>query len=180
MVGDFARRPIREMCHSRLLRHAEQREKQGHGSARVFRTCIRLLGRLIVEPRRVRPRGQDPVRLKVTPCRHAPSRAELLAQFISSLRVHLRCVGACWELLCLGCGLHPDNQMPSDKTIGRGSGELAPHADFAIRWPTGVDGLRTSTCRQLCQPEPISGKEDAANNIARGHYTFGREIVDLV
>merc|ERR1711974_466316 len=25
----------------------------------------------------------------------------------------------------------------------------------------------------------ISGKEDAANNFARGHYTIGREIVDL-
>merc|ERR1712086_78429 len=29
-------------------------------------------------------------------------------------------------------------------------------------------------------PEPlISGKEDAANNFARGHYTIGKEIVDL-
>ena len=27
---------------------------------------------------------------------------------------------------------------------------------------------------------PISGKEDAANNYARGHYTIGKEIVDLV
>merc|ERR1712166_232903 len=26
----------------------------------------------------------------------------------------------------------------------------------------------------------ISGKEDAANNYARGHYTIGKEIVDLV
>merc|ERR1711956_187919 len=26
----------------------------------------------------------------------------------------------------------------------------------------------------------ISGKEDAANNFARGHYTIGKEIVDLV
>ena len=25
----------------------------------------------------------------------------------------------------------------------------------------------------------ISGKEDAANNSARGHYTIGKEIVDL-
>ena len=25
----------------------------------------------------------------------------------------------------------------------------------------------------------ISGKEDAANNFARGHYTIGKEIVDL-
>ena len=26
----------------------------------------------------------------------------------------------------------------------------------------------------------ISGKEDAANNFARGHYTVGKEIIDLV
>ena len=26
----------------------------------------------------------------------------------------------------------------------------------------------------------MSGKEDAANNYARGHYTVGKEIVDLV
>jgi tubulin alpha len=25
-----------------------------------------------------------------------------------------------------------------------------------------------------------AGKEDAANNYARGHYTIGKEIVDLV
>ena len=29
-------------------------------------------------------------------------------------------------------------------------------------------------------PQIISGKEDAANNYARGHYTIGKEIVDLV
>merc|ERR1712153_63333 len=33
----------------------------------------------------------------------------------------------------------------------------------------------------LFHPEQlISGKEDAANNFARGHYTIGKEIVDLV
>lgn len=26
----------------------------------------------------------------------------------------------------------------------------------------------------------ITGKEDAANNYARGHYTIGKEIVDIV
>merc|ERR1712167_441720 len=47
--------------------------------------------------------------------------------------------------------------------------------------PTGVDEVRTGTYRQLFHPEQlISGKEDAANNLARGHYTIGKEIVDLV
>merc|ERR1712136_427115 len=41
--------------------------------------------------------------------------------------------------------------------------------------------VRTGTYRQLFHPEQlISGKEDAANNFARGHYTIGKEIVDLV
>ena len=44
-----------------------------------------------------------------------------------------------------------------------------------------VDEVRIGTHRQLFHPEQlISGKEDAANNFARGHYTIGKEIVDLV
>ena len=44
-----------------------------------------------------------------------------------------------------------------------------------------VDEVRTGTYRQLFHPEQlISGKEDAANNFARGHYTIGKEMVDLV
>jgi tubulin alpha len=44
-----------------------------------------------------------------------------------------------------------------------------------------TDEVRTGTCRQLFHPEQlITGKEDAANNYARGHCTVGKEIVDLV
>ena len=43
------------------------------------------------------------------------------------------------------------------------------------------DEVRTGTYRQLFHPEQmISGKEDAANNYARGHYTVGKEIIDVV
>jgi tubulin alpha len=43
-----------------------------------------------------------------------------------------------------------------------------------------IDEIRTGTCRSLFHPEQlITGKEDAANNYARGHYTIGKEIVDL-
>ncbi|KAM6188929.1 tubulin alpha-1C chain-like [Sarcoramphus papa] len=39
----------------------------------------------------------------------------------------------------------------------------------------------TGTYRQLFQPEQlITGKEDAANNCARGHHTIGKEIIDPV
>ena len=38
------------------------------------------------------------------------------------------------------------------------------------------DEVRTGTYRQLFHPEQlITGKEDAANNYARGHYTIGKE-----
>ena len=47
--------------------------------------------------------------------------------------------------------------------------------------PTVIDEIRTGTYRQLFHPEQmVTGKEDAANNYARGHYTVGKEIVDLV
>merc|ERR1711920_534218 len=56
-----------------------------------------------------------------------------------------------------------------------------PRCVFVDLEPTVVDEVRTGTYRQLFHPEQlISGKEDAANNFARGHYTIGKEIVDLV
>jgi len=82
--------------------------------------------------------------------------------------------------------------MPSDKTIGggddafntffseTGSGKHVPRTVFIDLEPTVIDEVRTGTYRQLYHPEQlISGKEDAANNYARGHYTVGKEIVDL-
>merc|ERR1712191_333 len=100
---------------------------------------------------------------------------------------------ACWELYCLEHGIQPDGQMPSDKTIGGvddsfntffsecGSGKHVPRAVFVDLEPTVVDEVRTGTYRSLFHPEQlITGKEDAANNYARGHYTIGKEIVDLV
>merc|ERR1712054_411639 len=55
-----------------------------------------------------------------------------------------------------------------------------PRCVFLDLEPTVIDEVRTGTYRQLFHPEQlISGKEDAANNFARGHYTIGREIVDL-
>ncbi|KAI3985855.1 hypothetical protein MKX01_026641 [Papaver californicum] len=99
---------------------------------------------------------------------------------------------ACWELYCREHGIQPDGQMPSDKTVGggddafntffseTGAGKHVPRAIFVDLEPTVIDEVRTGTYRQLFHPEQlISGKEDAANNFARGHYTIGKEIVDL-
>lgn len=47
--------------------------------------------------------------------------------------------------------------------------------------PFLLDEIRTGMYRDLFHPEQlITGKEDAANNFARGHYTVGKEIVDDV
>lgn len=74
--------------------------------------------------------------------------------------------------------------MPSDKTVGggddafntffseTGAGKHVPRAVFVDLEPTVIDEVRTGMYRQLFHPEQlISGKEDAANNFARGHYT---------
>jgi tubulin alpha len=42
-----------------------------------------------------------------------------------------------------------------------------------------LDEIRTGTYRQLFSAEQlITGKEDAANNYARGHYTIGKEQIE--
>lgn len=44
-----------------------------------------------------------------------------------------------------------------------------------------LDEVRVGEYKHLFHPEQlISGKEDAANNYARGHYTVGKEIIDPV
>ena len=62
-----------------------------------------------------------------------------------------------------------------------GSGKHVPRAVFVDLEPTVIDEVRIGTYRALFHPEQlITGKEDAANNYARGHYTIGKEIIDLV
>jgi len=62
-----------------------------------------------------------------------------------------------------------------------GNGRHVPRAIFCDLEPSVCDAVRTGTHGQLYHPEQIiSGKEDAANNYARGHYTVGKEMVDQV
>ncbi|GAA6103779.1 tubulin alpha 5 isoform X2 [Tachysurus ichikawai] len=101
---------------------------------------------------------------------------------------------ACWELFCLEHGLGPDGVLQEATSISHSrqdpfnaffntgsSGHHVPRAIFVDLEPTVVDEVRTGSYRQLFHPEQlISGKEDAANNYARGHYTVGKEIIDMV
>mmetsp|Transcript_9731 Transcript_9731/g.19844 ORF Transcript_9731/g.19844 Transcript_9731/m.19844 type:complete len:444 (-) Transcript_9731:48-1379(-) len=97
---------------------------------------------------------------------------------------------ACWELYCLEHGIAPDgtiakgDRMRDDATFSTffsetGSGKYVPRAVFVDLEPTVIDEVRNGAYRGLYHPEQlISGKEDAANNFARGHYTVGKEVLE--
>jgi hypothetical protein len=89
----------------------------------------------------------------------------------------------CWELYCLEHGIEPDGTMPGDKSLGKAddsfntffsetsSGSHVPRAVYVDLEPSVCDEVRNGTYKQLYHPEQIiNGKEDAANNYARGHY----------
>merc|ERR1712217_867352 len=47
--------------------------------------------------------------------------------------------------------------------------------------PTVIDDVRRGSTASLFHPEYlVNAKEDAANNFARGHYTVGKEMMDIV
>ncbi|KAJ3343763.1 Tubulin alpha-2 chain [Gonapodya sp. JEL0774] len=101
---------------------------------------------------------------------------------------------ACWELYCLEHNIRPDgtrnpelNPAASKSTTGShvsffaetASSQFVPRTLFVDLEPTVVDEVRTGKYRNLYHPEQlVSGKEDAANNYARGHYTVGKELID--
>jgi len=99
---------------------------------------------------------------------------------------------SCWELFCLEHGIQADGSMPNAKKDKNGddafstffseagSGKHVPRSIFLDLEPSVIDEVRSGTHGELFHPQQlISGKEDAANNYARGHYTIGKEIVDL-
>jgi len=62
-----------------------------------------------------------------------------------------------------------------------GTGQYVPRNITVDLEPTVVDDVRTGSYSQMFHPEfLLNGKEDAANNFARGHYTVGKEILDQV
>ncbi|KAF9135489.1 Tubulin alpha-1 chain [Mortierella sp. 14UC] len=101
---------------------------------------------------------------------------------------------ACWELYCLEHGLAPDGTLtptegythselssPSTFFSETGAGKHVPRAIFVDLEESVIQEVRNGSYRNLFHPEQmICGKEDAANNYARGHYTIGKELVDKV
>merc|ERR1712142_1070911 len=61
------------------------------------------------------------------------------------------------------------------------AGQFVPRNIYVDLEPSVVDDVRTGERAQMFHPEfLLNGKEDAANNFARGHYTVGKEILDQV
>lgn len=94
---------------------------------------------------------------------------------------------ACWELYCMEHGIQPHGQLSAESRAQKDDGSFSnffcetgggKHVSRAVLIdlePAVIDDL------ELFHPEQmVSGKEDAANNYTRGHYTVGKEIVDLV
>jgi tubulin alpha len=96
---------------------------------------------------------------------------------------------ACWELYCLEHGIGQDGKLGENGLIGNpgtffsetSNGKYVPRTVFVDLEPSVIDEVRTGPYRELFHPDTlISGKEDAANNYARGHYTVGKEMIDSV
>merc|ERR1711944_330114 len=94
-------------------------------------------------------------------------------------------------IYCLEHGIKPDGTMMEDSKQDNGSfstffseagsGKYVPRALFIDLEPGTVDEVKHGQYRQLFHPDQmITGKEDAANNYARGHYTVGKEQIDVV
>jgi tubulin alpha len=103
----------------------------------------------------------------------------------------LQVANSCWELYCLEHNIKPDGTLPGDSAgeddsfntffSETSSGKHVPRAIMCDLEPTVCDEMRTGTYKALWHPSQIiSGKEDAANNYARGHYTIGKEMIDEV
>jgi tubulin alpha len=98
---------------------------------------------------------------------------------------------ATWELYCLEHEIEPDGTIFGGKGLADNcygtffseveNGKMVPRSVMIDLEPTVVDEVRSGKYRQLYHPEQLmTGKEDAANNYARGHYTIGKEMIDAV
>uniref|UniRef100_A0A3B3ZQB4 Tubulin alpha chain n=1 Tax=Periophthalmus magnuspinnatus TaxID=409849 RepID=A0A3B3ZQB4_9GOBI len=116
---------------------------------------------------------------------------ECISVHVGQAGVHIG--NACWELYCQEHGIQPDGQMPGHHSLcspdnfsfntffyETGAGKQVPRGVLVDLEPTVVDGVRSGAYRQLFHPDQlISGKEDAANNYARG-YDLGQGIIQSV
>ncbi|KAK4882347.1 hypothetical protein RN001_005666 [Aquatica leii] len=117
-----------------------------------------------------------------------PGHREVIQLHVGQAGVQI--ASACWELYCLEHGIQPDGNLYESYNTDDGvnaffnmsmSEKCVPRLVMMDLEPTVIDEIRTGHYRHLFHPEQlITGKEDAANNFARGMYSIGKEMIDLV
>ena len=93
-----------------------------------------------------------------------------------------------WRQYCAEHQIKPSGTRDTDEDATfltffeeTGSGQFVPRNMFVDLEPNVIDDVRNSLEAKMFHPDfLINGKEDAANNFARGHYTVGKAIIDRV
>ncbi|KRH93046.1 tubulin alpha chain [Pseudoloma neurophilia] len=95
---------------------------------------------------------------------------------------------ACWELYCKEHNIDHTGKPYGEFGLNdsctsffseSSSGNYVPRTVMIDLEPGVIESVRKSKYNNLFHPEQlINGKEDAANNYARGHYTVGKEILN--
>merc|ERR1719347_723910 len=95
---------------------------------------------------------------------------------------------AVWEQYCAEHGIQKDGsaEMTDDGTFQcffeeTSSCQYVPRNLMVDLEPNVIDDIKNSAFSAIFHPDfLLPGKEDAANNFARGHYTVGKEMIDKV
>jgi len=103
---------------------------------------------------------------------------------------------AVWEQYCTEHLIENDGTRDAAKLAEKGlsddnnfmtffeetnAGQYVPRNLSVDLEPTVIDDIRRGKRQAMYHPEfLVNGKEDAANNFARGHYTVGKEQMDIV
>ncbi|CAK65272.1 unnamed protein product (macronuclear) [Paramecium tetraurelia] len=98
---------------------------------------------------------------------------------------------ACWELFCLEHQIQPNGQMINQQVIEKDDAlrtffsesdhqKLVPRSVLLDLEPTLINQVKTGKFKEMFKPEQfVSGKGGAAHNFGRGHYSIGREYIDI-
>lgn len=97
---------------------------------------------------------------------------------------------SCWELFTLEHGVLSDGTLNHHAEIDDNmktffneteTQKVVPRVLFVDLEESVIGEIKTGAYRNLYNPSHmIAGKEDAANNYARGHYTVGKYIIETV
>ena len=94
-----------------------------------------------------------------------------------------------WEQYCAEHGVKKDGANPSTTDDGTfqcffeetTAGQYVPRNLMVDLEPNVIDDVKNSEFSAIYHPEfLLQGKEDAANNFARGHYTGDKDVIDLL